>query len=108
MGFRLLEAAVDASTDPGLRPGRFPGCPVWVDRREVLVLDRLPWAPGERADPGRAPGQRDALLASRRRRVVGPAVLGELQQPRLLGRGGAKRSLDLSQRDLSHLPALGG
>ena len=41
MGFGLLEAAVDAAADAGLRPGRLAGRTTRLDRGEVLVMDGL-------------------------------------------------------------------
>ncbi len=81
-GLGLLQAAVDPAADARLRPGRFPRRAVRLDRGEVLVLDRQRRPPGDRAHARRAAGQRDAVLAARHRRVLGPAVLGELPQPR--------------------------
>ena len=54
------------------------------------------------AHPRRAARQRDALLAARHRRVVGPALLGELQRRRPLEPGRRCRSgvLDLPEGDL--------
>src|SRR3981081_2579404 len=103
MGLGLLQAAIHASSDRRLRAGRLSRRAVRVDRREVLVLDRLRRASRERAEPRRAAGQRDALWASGRRSLLGAAVLGKLQQPRLLTGDGAQRLLDLSQGDLPHL-----
>ena len=50
-----------------------------LDRREVPGLDRLRRPPRERVQPRRAPRQRDDVLGDWLRRILGPAVLGELQ-----------------------------
>ena len=50
-----------------------------VDPREVLGLDRLRRPSRERPHPRRAARQPHALLAPRRRRLVGPHLLGELR-----------------------------
>ena len=65
--------------DARLRPRRLAGRPGGVDPREVLGLDRLRRPSRERAHPRRAARQRDALLAHRHRRLVGPPLLGELR-----------------------------
>ena len=77
VGHGLLQGAVDPPPDPRLRPRRLARRPVRLDRREVLGLDRLRRPPRERPDPRRAARQRDALLAARHRRLVGPPLLGE-------------------------------
>ena len=78
MGLRLLQAAVHPTADARLRAGRLPRRTAGLDRREVLGVDRLRRPPRERAQPRRNARQRDALLGHRHRRLVGPAVLGEL------------------------------
>ena len=82
VGFGLLQAAVDAAADAGLRPGRLAGRAAGVDRREVLVVDGLRRSSRERAEQGRTARQRDAVLGHRHRGLVGPALLGELRQLR--------------------------
>ena len=41
MGLRILGAVVDPAADGRLRAGRLAGRPLRLDRREVLVVDRL-------------------------------------------------------------------
>lgn len=45
MGLLILGAAVDPAADGRLRAGRLAGRPLRLDRREVLVVDRLRWRP---------------------------------------------------------------
>src|SRR5258705_11518826 len=116
MGLRLLEATVDASPDPGLRPGGFRGWPAGVDHREVLGVDGLRRPPRKRLDQGRTPRQRDALLVDRIGGVVGPDVLGELQllrrlrprriahRYRLLPEGDPACAAKLVRTELQHHP----
>ena len=75
-----------------------PVGPDGVDRREVLAVDRLRRPPRERADPRRDARQRDALLAAGQRRVVGPAVLGELQRPRVRQGASCRRACRCSRK----------
>ena len=63
----------------GLRAGRLAGGAGGVDRREVLGVGRPRRHARRRGQPRPAARQRHALLAARRRRLVGPPVLGELQ-----------------------------
>ena len=82
LGFRLLEAAKHATPDARLQPGglaRWAGC---LDRGEALPMDGLRRPSGKRPHPRRDPGQRDAVLANRRRGIVGPALLGEFRARR--------------------------
>ncbi len=86
-----LPASGTAATPSSRRPGRrrvgyglvdSPVGPGGVDPREVLVVGRPRRAPRGRAAPRATARQRDALLAARGRRLVGPAVLGELHAGR--------------------------
>ncbi|WP_370972391.1 alpha/beta fold hydrolase [Amycolatopsis sp. cg9] len=51
-GWRILGAAVDPAADGRLRAGRLAGRPLRLDRREVLVVDRLRWRPASGYYPG--------------------------------------------------------
>lgn len=51
-GLRMLGAAVDPAADGRLRAGRLAGRPLRLDRREVLVVDRLRWRPASGYYPG--------------------------------------------------------
>ena len=67
------------AADPGLRPGGLPRRADGLDLREVLALDGLRRPSGKRPHPGRNARQRDAVLAHRLGRLLGPPVLGELR-----------------------------
>ena len=107
VGRRLLHPAVHPAPDRGLRAGRLPGRAVRVDRGEVLVVDGLRRPPRERAHPRRAAGQRDALLAARRRRVLRAALLGKLPPAGLQTDRRPGGHLGVPEGDLPRLAPLG-
>src|SRR6266700_436815 len=78
-GVRILRRAGDQAPDGGVRAGGLARRPGRLDRREILVLDRLRRPPRDRADPRRVSRQRDVVLATGHRSFVRAAVLGKLQ-----------------------------
>jgi len=78
-GVRILRRAGDQAPDGGVRAGGLARRPGRLDRREILVLDRLRRPPRDRADPRRASRQRDVVLATGHRSFVRATVLGKLQ-----------------------------
>ena len=108
VGYGLLQAAVDATTDARLLARRLARGTVRVDPGEVLGMDRLRWPPGERPDTRRAARQRDAVLAACGRRLVGAPLLGELSRSGFSDDRRADGMLDLPEGGHPHSSVLGG
>ena len=100
VGDGVLDPAVDPSANAWLRVGRFTCRPDELDHREVLAVVRLRRASRERAHARRDARQRDALLASGQRRVVGQVVLGELPLTHVRSGSRARVRVGVPERDL--------
>ena len=74
---RLLRGPGHPAADPGLRPHRLPGRAAGLDRGEVQGVDPRRRRPRGRRRPRPAADQRDAVLADRDGRLLGPPVLRE-------------------------------
>ena len=79
----------------------------WIVEK-FRCVDRLRRTPRKRPHPRRDAGQRDAVLAARYRRIVGPALLGELPQRGSECRLGTHRMLHLPQGGHPVVAPLGG
>ncbi|CAA9395306.1 MAG: Epoxide hydrolase, partial [uncultured Pseudonocardia sp.] len=105
---RLLRDPGHPAADPRLRARRLARGAVPVDRREVLGLDRLGRAAGERDRARPDARRRHALLAARHRRVVGAALLGELPAPPARPGRRPHRHHDLPQGAVAAAPVVAG